>query len=884
MGNEDRKALKRNVASMHPNNNKEIEINGGAGEIGKKVVKVAQWKTKCKSYFNRYYKTSNIIMVPSDGDTIMNTLSSLSSDSKGRGFVFKNYDIAKHLEFLGYAKVPLRTNLGVKPTSKNTSYIAYAEQKNAMFICEKVSKGSNINQCLKNIAAMVKYFLTLYDREIRATGVTIIGLLIRENGKQEELVECSFCHLFSPLYEFFESSGTFKNWLKFIQTYEGWWNLTSPKKQNKLFDELVSEMLCFMAVQENGLPTLTDDRRQQLKQTYFLYTPQQMDIHFADAKHIVIQGSYGSGKTLLGLKKLEMIWKGLKQNEKIIYINFDCKSHLHFLMEKYLKEYVGISSRKIMLTTGIQDIVESPGKSIYVYHNSAGENFSVILQEIVRLNMSISKTVKTNSHLIIEEYDGETLCHDEAAKITKLVERGDLIESNIILLAQPLMKNRIWKKGKKSSQRETCMFHELKNTFKIVKLEDVLRCSNNICRITKCTQNLVQNKDSVYKTKMDDVTFEQRHQPEDKNDLVSDRMPESNYEELETLVNKKVFNHINKPNKFKLIQRQQLEDIEKEMIPTHAPESNCMEVGTPINEKSTNPGWDSSKADENLYRRMVLDQAFKTSTDLTKINSAKSKIVSKFGFLCEPRQGVDIEGLKPSLVEFAENIKLTSDMAVMGLALVLKNFIGENESTTVLHMADKQPTILRRTMKLLPQLLDETFSYTQDITVYLNKNKESKMILYSNFCGVNGMEFDHVVIVVSQSEYYLKYYLPQAISRCTYDLTFVLLPEGKSNNKHNFLQKFTSVVSRTRNDQAKETVVNVIEEFKRESLVKEVIVAECKACENSFDCYSISNGIDNKLTFGVHSHSDQYKDHLFHLTNCTELKEEHHDSSLADAK
>ena len=89
MGNEDRKTLKENVASMSRDNDKEIEINGGAGEIGTKVVKVAQWKVKCESYFNRYYKTSNIIMVPSDGDKIMNSLSSLCFDSKSRGFVLK---------------------------------------------------------------------------------------------------------------------------------------------------------------------------------------------------------------------------------------------------------------------------------------------------------------------------------------------------------------------------------------------------------------------------------------------------------------------------------------------------------------------------------------------------------------------------------------------------------------------------------------------------------------------------------------------------------------------------------------------------------------------------------------------------------------------------
>ena len=46
-------------------------------------------------------------------------------------------------------------------------------------------------------------------------------------------------------------------------------------------------------------------------------------------------------------------------------------------------------------------------------------------------------------------------------------------------------------------------------------------------------------------------------------------------------------------------------------------------------------------------------------------------IVSKFGFLCEPRQRFDIEGLKPDLVKFSENFTITSNIAVISLALVL---------------------------------------------------------------------------------------------------------------------------------------------------------------------------------------------------------------------
>ena len=162
MGNEDRKVLKQNISFITRDNEKEIEIYGGAGELGVKVFKGEQWKIKCKSYFNRYFKTSTIISMPSDGDMIVDTLSSVCSDNKSRGFVFKNYDIARHLEFLGYDKVVLEEKVGAALKNRSISYIAYIEQKNVIFIFEKVTNVSNIDQCLKNIAVMVKYFITLY--------------------------------------------------------------------------------------------------------------------------------------------------------------------------------------------------------------------------------------------------------------------------------------------------------------------------------------------------------------------------------------------------------------------------------------------------------------------------------------------------------------------------------------------------------------------------------------------------------------------------------------------------------------------------------------------------------------------------------------------------
>ena len=104
MRNEDVKSLKQNVASISRDNDKEIEIHGGAGEMGKNIFQVSHWKIQCRNYFNRYFKTSSVIVRPSDRDKIMSTLCSVCSGCKSRGFVFKHSDITKHMEFIRYNK------------------------------------------------------------------------------------------------------------------------------------------------------------------------------------------------------------------------------------------------------------------------------------------------------------------------------------------------------------------------------------------------------------------------------------------------------------------------------------------------------------------------------------------------------------------------------------------------------------------------------------------------------------------------------------------------------------------------------------------------------------------------------------------------------------
>ena len=303
-----------------------------------------------------------------------------------------------------------------------------------------------------------------------------------------------------------------------MKYFEKFVDLEKPKENNTLLNDIAGEILCFMAVQplRKALPNLTTKISEQLKQTYLLLTPQQMKLHISDAKHIIIQGSYGTGKSVLGVKKLEHILEDIEKreahDEKIIYTNFDSKSNLHYQMKKDVKEYIKISSGKIKLISNIFEVSESPNIPVHVYHNSAGKNLSFILQEALAIkNM---KGVKiANFHFVVEEYDGETLTHEEAEALT-ILTNTDFEQSNLIILAQPLIKKRRCIVQKKSYERESYLFHKLKN-FKVVELEEAFRYSNEICRITKSTQQLVHNKESIFKKELGKLEFEKQQQHED---------------------------------------------------------------------------------------------------------------------------------------------------------------------------------------------------------------------------------------------------------------------------------------------------------------------------------------------------------------------------------
>ena len=826
MKSEDRRTLLTNISDMTRDEKKTLEINRGAGTIGKEYIKLAGWKDECTRYFASYYKSLDIITVPSDRDTIMTTLYELCSRNAGRGFIFKNYDMINHLEFLGFDKNLLVKNLMTKLTTSFPTYLAYIERKKVILICGKTVNSNNPNQCVENIVTSIKCFLTLYGEIIQGNGITVIGILIKENEEEDKSIRCKFCELFSTSHKAFESTDNFLTWWKPIETFHNWWDLDGSQRigirtddrNETLFDILAAEILGFMAAAMiPTIPSLTKDVIQQLRQTYLLYTPQQMNAYFSDNKHVVIQGSYGSGKSILGLKKLELIWKNFTENEIIFYVNYDSKSQLHTQMEINVREVLRTFSRNVHCIRSFEEMSKFRDSTVYIWQNKASEKLSTILKKFI--GMEKLEIVKVN--VIVEEYDGETLTRNEAAQIKKLMKMDNFKESHVIILQQPLTKKRSWSVGKDSYERESCMFQELEGPFKVIKLEKTLRFTNEIHNLTKFTQNLVENQESVFPTDIEKLK------------------PPLKQTSVNAEINSEIFSN----------------------------------PGTTISSKE-NVGSDPKKIDEPLEQPIDLDHAFKNLSVLRNLGGGKSKIVSNFGFVCEPQKGLDITKKTPELIQFSEQINSTSNIAVIALTLALNKFISENKKTTLLYTSDKEPKILRMAIHLFPHIVSkvcktETIKeyeviYTESFEEYL-ENKEARMVFVTNFRSVNGMEFDNVLILLNRSEYYLKHFLPQMISRCNCNLNFILLPkENESVKRVSSLTKLSNFLLRSKSVEEKFTVGNMIEDWKEKSLVEScewdyrIIECQKQTCKEDRKCYCILSETDDLVTV----HSEYYRNHL----------------------
>ena len=139
-----------------------------------------------------------------------------------------------------------------------------------------------------------------------------------------------------------------------------------------------------------------------MAETTILLTLERLRIVNSPNKHLMIQGCYGSGKSLIALKKAEMTSKTLKQNEILCFISYDSSSML-------TKDIASTSKMKL-------------------YGNKSALKLSKIINHIKKDHP------KYNINLIVDEYDAENLDNPEAEKLNQIFTKDEKFRDSIICL------------------------------------------------------------------------------------------------------------------------------------------------------------------------------------------------------------------------------------------------------------------------------------------------------------------------------------------------------------------------------------------------------------------------------------------------------------------
>ena len=493
---------------------KTLEFYDGANT--RALLKYDEWEERCKkllhTFFTRAGTNSGIILFPDIEITVhshihlveiwerilrtLNDWCKISSPKDATGLMIRNYDIKDHLYFRGITEDEIKHTLGC---SNNKNMFSLPENDKRFFAFNpslkiiliirlaELQKGElqlvkkEVDHCIDE----VNLLCFLLKDELVDTGVIVTGLVVYSGENAHSQSGCEDCDNIIVSSEIFNSVKTFERFLESFFSEEKYKNLVKclarhEKKDNNVFQAVASKILGYLShlqfemLQEPVLPITEQDATGNIKQAELLLNRYQMEIAYSDDKRIWLEGNYGTGKTVVALKKLELLLKDLQDEEVIYYVNF-ARSLLHLMIKQRFEKYQNVKA--------------------------------------IRGEYSLSNTIKyqilpkerelgtKNIHLVVDEYNSQYLSTKEVESLILILnEEKELINSTVLIAVQPIKINRVdnfCENGIKRKFSETK--HELDKLttaagIKVKTLEKVMRTTVQINNLAEFTKGYLDNQ------------------------------------------------------------------------------------------------------------------------------------------------------------------------------------------------------------------------------------------------------------------------------------------------------------------------------------------------------------------------------------------------------
>ena len=478
--NPDDKNIFKSIADFGGRSESEIQVNVALSPNKLTKLPISELQMVCCNYFNKNYlklaegdplllptvlsgNFKRVKKVKRIADKMQNWCHKTNEMSNIKGIVCQSYSILDHLKWLGFAKDVVLQSLHIKEFSPTPIITVYNPNEKVVFLIRQV-ESDNVEKDVRFSSADIKMFMLLYYNELQNSSIKLIPLLVTDKIIKDEL-KCQQCiHFFISVNDFDNVSNW---WNKKVEYFE----IKSKENANEVFSvAFLAKLIGFMAATRicNFMPTFSKDSYKQMEEASLLLTREQQDIIDSKSKHMIIKGSFGSGKSIIARVKIQRLLDNLSEKDVLYYICYDSRSEFFNSIEM---------------------------DKVNFYRNNGSRKLTDIIQEILQKNED-----KEDIHIFVDEYDGEDLDVKEAETLDNyLTKNKKLKDSFIFLMVQPIRKERrtITKKHQINDiLSETHMFGLLK-TMTMKELTLVMRNSVEINRLVTITKKVLEKQETV---------------------------------------------------------------------------------------------------------------------------------------------------------------------------------------------------------------------------------------------------------------------------------------------------------------------------------------------------------------------------------------------------
>ena len=698
------------VASMildYKFNHDSVELLCGANQVSNITYKELnkRWKDLFLQFYTQYEKPVEVITFPEiiefDGSQIwekaMNVLKMWFDKSNIKyGLIIRNYDLKGHLNF---SKVKI--GLNGKFEQCNERLLLFNPTHRVILTIYFNEDAKKLEQEVYDCVDEVNLLSLLLREELIGSNVLMTGIVVC-SGKNSKTC-CMDCSDFIVSFDIFTSVDNFND---FWCSYFGQENYKENNGTGQVFQKVASKILGLLAhfqyktFDEAMLPTLKKHPEQKILEAELLLNRYQMEIVYSKEKRIFLTGSYGSGKSMVIYKKIELLQKILKDHDIIYYVNFEEKSHLDndFVTKMKLNE-------KVKVIKGGFDL-----------------SYLIKSQILPKEKKNDTETI----HLIVDEYDTQSLSSREASQLTEIfTNQVQFRNSTIFIAAQPIEISRVsyqtFEGREQTMSEEKHMLGELKNVMSVYNLRYVLRNTVEIYTLAGITQDLLRTKTNKY-----------------------------------------------------------THDIEPCIIKFFSPqtynrrESDIKTLPLTANDLRFHP-----------LRRIDHDVLYKLAdAPIDKDNENCQRLVTSYRYNTNSKIGHNISGPLPQLIKVTDLVNSREQIALVAF-FISRIFKINTKRVAIIHFESKVPPWLHELFNLsVFQGLKITFDPTKFRHGNLDQCRQNGgLVLVTEYRCVKGLEFSDVLLLLSKNEYYLKQFIPEAITRCMSHLSVLIVPCGKEFNQ-----------------------------------------------------------------------------------------------------